>query len=156
MADQLTHEQIADFKDAFVMYDSQGNGEISAKDLGHVMRSLGRNPTEAELQDMINEVDQNSTGRITFPEFLSLMGRCHYSGSDYDAEEELKECLRAFDTEGDGFIHSSSLRHALVKCGEFSSVKEIDDFFLDVAVDELADDEGRVNCEEFVKMMMSV
>lgn len=39
------------------------------------MRSLGQNPTEAELQDMINEVDADGNGTIDFPEFLSLMAR---------------------------------------------------------------------------------
>jgi len=40
-----------------------------------VMRSLGQNPTEAELQDMINEVDADGNGTIDFPEFLNLMAR---------------------------------------------------------------------------------
>ncbi len=39
------------------------------------MRSLGQNPTEAELQDMINEVDADGNGTIDFPEFLSMMAR---------------------------------------------------------------------------------
>ena len=44
-------------------------------ELGTVMRSLGQNPTEAELQDMINEVDADGNGTIDFPEFLMLMAR---------------------------------------------------------------------------------
>ena len=40
-----------------------------------MMRSLGQNPTEAELQDMINEVDADGNGTIDFPEFLNLMAR---------------------------------------------------------------------------------
>ena len=50
-------------------------GNITTKELGTVMRSLGQNPTEAELQDMINEVDADGNGTIDFPEFLNLMAR---------------------------------------------------------------------------------
>uniref|UniRef100_A0AAQ4RTN7 EF-hand domain-containing protein n=1 Tax=Gasterosteus aculeatus aculeatus TaxID=481459 RepID=A0AAQ4RTN7_GASAC len=57
-ADQLTEEQIAEFKEAFSLFDKDGDGTITTKELGTVMRSLGQNPTEAELQDMINEVDE--------------------------------------------------------------------------------------------------
>ena len=52
MADQLTEEQIAEFKEAFSLFDKDGDGTITTKELGTVMRSLGQNPTEAELQDL--------------------------------------------------------------------------------------------------------
>lgn len=49
--------RFAEFKEAFSLFDKDGDGTITTKELGTVMRSLGQNPTEAELQDMINEVD---------------------------------------------------------------------------------------------------
>ena len=51
----------------------------------------GQNPTEAELQDMINEVDADGNGTIDFPEFLSLMAR---KMKDTDTEEELVEAFK--------------------------------------------------------------
>ena len=48
---------LSEFKEAFSLFDKDGDGCITTKELGVVMRSLGQNPTEAELQDMINEVD---------------------------------------------------------------------------------------------------
>lgn len=69
----LTDEQIADFREAFSLFDKDGDGTISAKELGIVIRSLGQNPTEKELQELINQADEDDSGTIDFQEFLSLM-----------------------------------------------------------------------------------
>ena len=45
----LTDDQVEEFQEAFALFDKDGDGTITADELGIVMRSLGRNPTEAEL-----------------------------------------------------------------------------------------------------------
>jgi calmodulin len=74
-AEQLSEEQIAEYKEAFSLFDKSGDGTITTKDLGTVIRALGKNPTEAELQDIINEVDPNGDGTVDFPSFLTIMAR---------------------------------------------------------------------------------
>uniref|UniRef100_A0A8C1ZBM7 Calmodulin n=1 Tax=Cyprinus carpio TaxID=7962 RepID=A0A8C1ZBM7_CYPCA len=114
-ADQLTEEQIAEFKEAFSLFDKDGDGTITTKELGTVMRSLGQNPTEAELQDMINEVDADGNGTIDFPEFLTMMAR---KMKDTDSEEEIREAFRVFDKDGNGYISAAELRHVMTNLGE--------------------------------------
>ena len=58
---ELTEDQIDEFKEAFSLFDKNGDGQISSTEMGTVMRVLGQNPTEAELQDMINEIDTDGT-----------------------------------------------------------------------------------------------
>ena len=64
MADQLTEEQIAEFKEAFSVFDKDVDGTITTKELSTAMRSLGQNLTKAELVGMINEVDADGNGTI--------------------------------------------------------------------------------------------
>jgi calmodulin len=107
------------------------------------MRSLGQNPTEAQLQDMINEVDADGNGTIDFPEFLNLMAR---KMKDTDSEEELKEALRVFDKDQNGFISTAELRHVMTNLGE-----EVDEMVREADVDG----DGQINYDEFVKVMMA-
>ena len=84
------------------------------------MRSLDRNPTEAELQDMINEVDADGNGVIDFPEFLTMMARKMLST---DSEEQIKEAFTVFDRDGNGYISPAELKYVMTNLGEelFSS-----------------------------------
>ena len=45
------------------------------EELAIAIKSLDQNPTEEELQNMINEVDIDGNGTIEFGEFLNLMAR---------------------------------------------------------------------------------
>ena len=40
-------------------------GTITTRELRTVMRSLGQNPTDQDLQDMINEVDTDDNGTVS-------------------------------------------------------------------------------------------
>ncbi|KAG5312672.1 CALM protein, partial [Acromyrmex insinuator] len=145
-ADQLTEEQIAEFKEAFSLFDKDGDGTITTKELGTVMRSLGQNPTEAELQDMINEVDADGNGTIDFPEFLTMMAR---KMKDTDSEEEIREAFRVFDKDGNGFISAAELRHVMTNLGEKLTDEEVDEMIREADIDG----DGQVNYEGCIALL---
>lgn len=148
-SDQLSKEQIAEFKDAFVLFDKDGDGIVTTIELGTVMRSLGQNPTESELQDMINKVDADGDGCINFPEFLTMMAR---KMKDTDSEEEIKVAFRVFDKDGNGYISGAELRQVMTNLGEALTDEEIEEMIGEADIDG----DNQVNYEEFVKMMMSM
>ena len=99
MADQLTEEQTAEFKEAFALFDKDGDVTISTKELGTVMNSLGQKPTLAELEMMIKEVDVDGNGEIDFGEFLAMMAK---KLKETDLEEDIREAFRVFDKQNSG------------------------------------------------------
>ena len=65
------------------------------------------NPTKAELEDMVNEVDVDQDGSVNFEEFLDMMSKSSESGN---TQEDIRAAFKVFDKNGDGFISESELR----------------------------------------------
>jgi len=147
ICDDLTEEQMAEFKEAFQLFDKSGNGTIMTKELGTVMRSLGQNLSMAQLQDMIDKMDIVGRCVIAFPEFLTGMARIMVdSGGELD---ELVEAFRVFDRNGNGFITIAEMRHVLSNLGVCHTSEEVDEMVCGFDVDA----DGQVNYEEFVKII---
>ncbi|EJW86594.1 calmodulin [Wuchereria bancrofti] len=71
--DDFTPEELQEFAQAFKMFDKDGNGTMNIRELGVAMRTLGLNPTEEELLNMVNEYDVDGNGKIDFFEFCKMM-----------------------------------------------------------------------------------
>nr|XP_037276735.1 calmodulin-beta-like [Rhipicephalus microplus] len=148
MSDSLSDDTIAELREAFALFDKNSNGAISTKELGNVMRALGQNPTEAELKDMIAEVDTDGDGTVDFPEFLALMTK---KGRSADTEEEIREAFKVFDRDGNGFITAAELRHVMTTLGEKLTEEEVDAMIREADTDG----DGQINYEEFVALITS-
>lgn len=139
----------ADLKDGFCLFDKKGDGKIGAKDVGTVLRSLGLNPTEAKVNDVLSELGGGEV-RITFEEFMPIYNDCNGTNPS-GTEADFVEGLKVFDKEGGGNITASELRHVLTTLGEKLTDEDVDQLLQNLNIRE----DGSVNCADFVKNVMS-
>ncbi|KAJ9136955.1 EF-hand [Coniochaeta hoffmannii] len=143
---KLSKEQIAQYRQVFDLFDKDHTGDITADELGEVMKGLGLNPSESELHDLIAEADVNKNGSIDFHEFLNMMAR---TVKEVDSEEELKNAFKVFDKDGSGTISAIELRAVLQHLGENLTDDDLDEML------KMADKngDGNIDYEEFVHIM---
>jgi Ca2+-binding EF-hand superfamily protein len=70
---ELTEQQRAEVRQAFDLFDQDGQGVIDASALKVVLRALGFEPRKEEVKRMIASVDRTGGGTIDFNEFLELL-----------------------------------------------------------------------------------
>jgi len=144
----LPEAKLEEYKEIFSFFDRDGGGTITTVELGQVMRTFGWTPSESDLQEMINEIDQDGNGCISFNEFIYLMNKSVHE--DGDIEEEIREAFRVFDREGHGFITSHDLSQVLTTLGDKLSEEESEELIKEADIDG----DGNVNYEEFVTMLL--
>lgn len=144
LVDQLSPKQIREIRDAFALIDQDNDGEISSQEILNVMRNLGRNPTEDEVQQMINEADEDESGSIDFEEFLHLMAKKMLKEED---ENEVKDAYVAFDRNADGAIPLEELSMVFRTLGV--SEEEIELMMTEADING----DGEIDFEEFAALM---
>ncbi|XP_016949598.1 calcium-binding protein 4 isoform X1 [Drosophila biarmipes] len=147
----ISKGQMREFREAFRLFDKDGDGCITKEELGTVMRSLGQFARVEELQEMLQEIDVDGDGNVSFEEFVDILSNMTYedkSGlSIADQEErELRDAFRVFDKHNRGYITASDLRAVLQCLGEDLDEEDIEDMIKEVDVDG----DGRIDFYEFV------
>ncbi|XP_022171431.1 calmodulin-A-like [Myzus persicae] len=144
----LSEDQVAEFKEAFMLFDKDHDGRITEAELGVVMRSLGQRPTETDLRGMVKEVDKDGNGSIEFDEFLLMMARKLKAA---DGEEEMHQAFRVFDKNGDGFITFDELKRVMCSIGERLTDEEIEDMIKEADLNG----DKKIDYKEFITIISS-
>jgi calmodulin len=130
----LSQEEIEKCREAFERFDKDGSGTIDAWELketlkvpycralsshGHFSKAffqaMGQNPSDEEVFQMLNEVDDDGSGGIEFPEFLKVIDSQKAKlASDHD-ESDMIDAFVAMGGGADrsGNIEAEKLRRTI-------------------------------------------
>nr|CAB3481945.1 unnamed protein product [Digitaria exilis] len=142
----LTEDQIASMREAFSLFDTDGDGRIAPSELGVLMRSLGGNPTQAQLRDIAAQ--EKLTSPFDFPRFLELM-RAHLRPEPFD--RPLRDAFRVLDKDASGTVSVADLRHVLTSIGEKLEPHEFDEWIREV---DVAPD-GTIRYDDFIRRIVA-
>lgn len=133
--------QIQEFKEAFNMIDQDRDGFISKEDLHDTLASMGKNPTDEYLEEMINE----ATGPINFTMFLTMFGD-KLNGTD--PETVIMNAFACFDEDAIGNISEERLRDLLVSIGDRFTEEECEELLRDAPINN-----GAFDYVEFTRIL---
>lgn len=89
------------------MFDKKGTGFIEPAAVGDLLRALGKNPTQA----LLNELSSKLPGSISFDYFVEKLYSVPMPPPG--SIEEFIQGFQVFDKDGNGFISSGELRYGM-------------------------------------------
>merc|ERR1712124_3101 len=128
----LTEDQVAEIKEAFDLFDTDGSGSIDTNELKVAMKALGMDAKSEEIRKLINDIDSDGDGTIDFDEFLAMMTArkqgedtredllkvlkrvCQELGENM-TDDELKEMMDWADKDGDGVLNEDEFINAVMR-----------------------------------------
>jgi len=144
-------EKLAEYQDAFSLFDKKGDGMIGCDQVGEVLRALGLNPLAAEIKKLVKELDPDGLcqKRLSFDEFLPIYHEQKEKQPTASLEAFI-EAFRIFDLDNNGLISGGEIRHLLTMLGDRMSMDEVD-----ALLQGLEDASGKVHYEEFLKTIIN-
>lgn len=117
----MTDQDINDIREAFDLFDLDGNGAISVDELYSAMESLGVE-SKGTIQQVLTRFDKNRSGDIDFEEFVDMMTSSMLTVED---RAHCKDVFDLFDDDKKGVITLDNLKRVANTIGETMSDLEL-------------------------------
>ncbi|XP_065011873.1 calcium-dependent protein kinase 2-like [Musa acuminata AAA Group] len=140
----LSEEEIKGLKEMFKNMDSDNSGTITVEELKEGLTKQGTKLSEDEVKQLLEAADADGNGTIDYDEFITATVHMNRM----DREEHLYKAFQYFDKDNSGYITREELEQALKEKGMYDG-QEIKDIIAEAD----ADNDGRINYDEFVAMM---
>ena len=114
------------------------------------MKSLGQEPTKAELDKMVELADADGSGDIDFTEFVTLIAHKMRDDDSTLKEGRLRAAFDVFDADQSGFIDAKEMRKIMYNLGENMSLQQVDTILS--YFDDNGD--GQISPEEFSRALL--
>lgn len=138
-------DQYAMLNEAFKMFDLDGSGRISRSELRDVLRNLGHNPNEQQINLLIAQVDVDGNGTLDLSEFMQFMSS-HFCV--WNPANDLGAVFRLLDPKGTGFVRAGHLREMLLRYSSEMSESEVDEML------SMVSDEDFVDLKTFMQIVI--
>ena len=160
---QLKHTN-EDYRNAFAYFDLNKDGKITLQELESAMSKCGVYPTKLEIRIIMNQMDKDKNGVVTFEEFAHMMRiqekeqqtqkqqsqkRVLYlSAEQPEIRKELLDQFHLFDKDNDGFILPGEMKMLIrdLRLGQSFPASVVDQLFSEADTDG----DGKISFEEFV------
>lgn len=142
----MSEDEIEEIREAFNLFDTDGNGTIDPKELKEAMQSLGFEAKNQAIYQLISDIDKDGTGDIDFEEFLDLMTA---GISNMESKEDVLKVFNLFDDDKTGFISLQNLKRVTKDLGEIMTDAEL----LDMIERADTDQDGLISFDEFYAIM---
>ena len=148
IAEQFTKGQIAEFQEAFALFDRKGDGTIRVEELPTLLRALGLDRQKDRYEAMMSKFKADKNGMLDFQQFLRVMEPVL---EETDMEGDLVKAFQLFDKDKNGFISVATMRYLLSDLEQNLTEEEI------YAIIDLADIDGNgmIDYKKFIKRMNS-
>ena len=135
-----------EIKNTFTLFDQDNDNKITKQELSTLLRALGKNITDNEINSLI--VESNLADElINFDSFITILNKI----TPKDTEAELLEAYELFDTENNGYINISEFRHIMTNLGEKLSVDEIDNIIKELD----PTNQGKIMKDNFINILLN-
>eukprot|EP00271_Cylindrocystis_brebissonii_P008949 TRINITY_DN23508_c0_g1_i1.p1 TRINITY_DN23508_c0_g1~~TRINITY_DN23508_c0_g1_i1.p1 ORF type:complete len:249 (+),score=59.22 TRINITY_DN23508_c0_g1_i1:389-1135(+) len=146
----FTSEELEELILTFKEFDMNGDGRISISEVESVLRQLGEDLSQSDLEAMVHCADMDGDGCIDLEEFLQLHERVMCRNATGPQTKELEAMFRMFDKDGNGLICAEELLAVMRSVeGEAITLDDCDEMIRTADMNG----DGHVDFEEFGRLM---